>query len=160
MNHGHLLRRRPLLRLLGAAAALAGTGLHAAETQLPAAPSLGEALAGALAHGQPLVVMASLPGCPYCAMVRDRHLRPALAQGLPVVQVNFGDGHALRDLDGTATTDGQWIAAHAITAAPTVLFFGPGGRETAERLVGFASADFYGAYLEQRIATARAAIPH
>jgi hypothetical protein len=41
--------------------------------------------------------------------------------------------------------------------APTVLFMGPEG-EIAERLVGYGSPDFYGAYLEQRIAQAHASI--
>jgi hypothetical protein len=41
-----------------------------------------------------------------------------------------------------------------VDVAPTVLFFGRTGREVAPRLVG-ASRDFYGAYLEQRLETAR-----
>ncbi|MFM8547565.1 MAG: thioredoxin fold domain-containing protein, partial [Betaproteobacteria bacterium] len=44
-----------------------------------------------------------------------------------------------------------------IRLAPTVLFLGPQG-EIAERLVGYGSPDFYGAYLEQRIAQSRAAL--
>ena len=42
--------------------------------------------------------------------------------------------------------------------APTVLFFGRGGTEIAKRMVGGMLADFYGAYLDQRIATARKAL--
>jgi len=38
---------------------------------------------------------------------------------------------------------------------PTVLFFGPDGRELAERLVGIAVPDFYGEYLEARLVEAR-----
>jgi hypothetical protein len=41
--------------------------------------------------------------------------------------------------------------------SPTVVFLGPRG-ELAERLVGYPSADFYNAYLDDRIARARAAI--
>lgn len=43
--------------------------------------------------------------------------------------------------------------------APTVLLLGPSGRELAERLVGAGVPDFYGAYLEQRLATARCSLP-
>jgi hypothetical protein len=39
--------------------------------------------------------------------------------------------------------------------APTVAFLGPDG-ELAERLLGYQSADFYGAYLDDRIAEAAA----
>ncbi|MEY3707473.1 MAG: hypothetical protein RL585_2030, partial [Pseudomonadota bacterium] len=40
------------------------------------------------------------------------------------------------------------------TMVPTVLFLGPQG-EIAERLIGYGSRDFYGAYLNERIASAR-----
>ena len=40
--------------------------------------------------------------------------------------------------------------------APTVVFLAPDGTELAERLIGYPSADFYGAYLEQRLEQARA----
>ena len=46
-------------------------------------------------------------------------------------------------------------AALGIRLAPTVVFLGPDGSELAERLVGYSSPDFYGAYLEQRIEQAR-----
>ena len=46
---------------------------------------------------------------------------------------------------------------HKVRLAPTVLFIGPQG-ELAERLVGYGSPDFFGAYLEQRISQSRAAL--
>jgi hypothetical protein len=36
-----------------------------------------------------------------------------------------------------------------------VLFFGKGGSEVAQRLVGASIPDFYGAYLEERLRQAR-----
>jgi len=39
-----------------------------------------------------------------------------------------------------------------------VLFLGPNGQEIAERLVGLGSNDFYGAHLDERLATARKAL--
>lgn len=41
---------------------------------------------------------------------------------------------------------------------PTVLFLGRQGQELAERLVGVAVQDFDGAYLDERLATARQAL--
>lgn len=41
-----------------------------------------------------------------------------------------------------------------IRVAPTVVFLANGGGEVAERLVGYNSPDFYGAYLDRRIASA------
>lgn len=40
-------------------------------------------------------------------------------------------------------------------AAPTLLFLGADGREVAARLQGASIPDFYGAYLEERLQTAR-----
>ena len=51
----------------------------------------------------------------------------------------------------------ELAASLGIRVAPTVAFFGPAG-ELAKRLVGYQSADFYGAYLEDRITAASAAI--
>jgi hypothetical protein len=42
-----------------------------------------------------------------------------------------------------------------IAITPTLLFFGPGGREVAERMEGAYQPDFYGPYLEDRLAQAR-----
>lgn len=132
-----------------------GTHVHA---QLPAAHSLPEELAAALRRGQPLVVMASLDGCPHCRIVREQHLLPLHAQGLPVVQVDWRSARALRDFNGTMTTHDQMIRRWGVSVAPTLLFFGPGGREVAERMAGSYLPDFYGAYLDGRLEIARRAV--
>ena len=61
----------------------------------------------------------------------------------------------LRDADGTMTTAKQWARAHNISVAPTVLFLDRNGRNLASPLRGL-QPDFYGAYLEQAVDTARA----
>jgi len=47
------------------------------------------------------------------------------------------------------------VAGWKARFTPTVLFFGPDGRELAERLVGVAVPDFYGDYLSARLSEAR-----
>jgi hypothetical protein len=49
---------------------------------------------------------------------------------------------------------GVELQRYRITMVPTVLFLGPQG-EIAERLIGYGSRDFYGAYLNERIANAK-----
>ena len=58
-----------------------------------------------------------------------------------------------------ATGQRRWtfFTEGAVRLAPTVLFLGPEG-EVAERLIGYGSPDFFGAYLDQRLAQARAAL--
>ena len=132
---------------------------RAEEAKLPVAVALPEHLRLALQQGSPLVVMVSLPGCPFCKAVRESHLAPMQReQGLPVVQVDMMSHSLLRDFQGASLTHEQQIDAWGIRVAPTVLFFGRRGQEVAERLVGSYLPDFYGAYLEQRLETARKAL--
>ncbi|MDE2416499.1 MAG: hypothetical protein KGN32_01715 [Burkholderiales bacterium] len=131
----------------------------AAGAALPAPQSMADELARAIMVGQPLVVMVSLEGCPFCRVARDSYLGPLRRQeGVPVVQIDMRTSTTVRDFNRKAVTHDELARAWAIKVAPTVLFFGPGGKEVAERLVGGYIADFYGAYLDQRMQTARAAI--
>ena len=123
---------------------------------LPLAVSLPDELALALAAGSPLVVMASLEGCPFCKIVRESYLAPMRQeQRLPVVQVDMRSQRSVKNFSGMATTHEALIAAWRIEIAPTVLFLGRQGIEVAQRLVGGYIPDFYGAYLEQRLESAR-----
>ena len=125
---------------------------------LPNVESLPAALADALQRQQPLVVMVSLQGCPFCKVVRESYLYPLQQNGLSVVQVNMRDHRILTDWDGTSTTQDAWVRKLGITLAPTVLFFGAQGREVAARLKGAYLPDFYNAYLEEQLTVARRAI--
>ena len=126
---------------------------------LPSATDLPQALAQALAQGQPLVVMVSLDNCPYCRQVRQSHLGPLWRGGQVVVQIDMQHKETLIDWDGQTRSHGDWVKNRRISVAPTVLFFGPDGREVADRLEGASVPDFYGAYLDQRLAQARQRLP-
>ncbi len=146
---------------------IAGVGLvatsamraWAAGAVLPAPQSLSEELAKALEKGNPLVVMVSLEGCPFCRVARDSYLEPMRRQeGMPIFQIDMRSAHAVRDFAGAALTHDQLVHAWRVTIAPTVLFFGPRGKEIVARMEGGYIADFYGAYLDQRIEQARTLI--
>ena len=153
-------------------AALAGLALHigagmssslspawAQDSALPIPASLAEVAASAERLGQPLVLLVSLLGCPYCELVRRNYVLPARANGLPVWQINMHDKQLpLIDFDGQVSNAAAIIARAKIRLAPTVLFLNTRGQELAERLIGIASVDFYGAYLEERLAAARQAV--
>ncbi|MFZ9321087.1 MAG: thioredoxin fold domain-containing protein [Hylemonella sp.] len=133
---------------------------HAADLgRLPLAVSLQQELAQALAKGQPLVVMVSLDGCPFCKVVRENYLVPLREQeGVPIVQVDMRSALLMRDVRGQSLTHDAQVRQWRIRLAPTVLFFGRQGNELAERLVGAYLPDFYGAYLNDRLQQARAAL--
>lgn len=127
--------------------------------ELPLAHNLKDELASALAKGQPLVVMVSLEGCPFCKVARNNYLAPLHEQdGLPVAQVDMRTRTRVLDFRGNAVTHDDLARQWKIRIAPTVLFFGRNGTEVAERLVGGYIPDFYGAYLDQRLEQARASL--
>ena len=125
---------------------------------LPAARSLPDELAQALQRGQPLVVMVSLEGCPFCRIARQSHLSPLHREGGAIVQLDMRSAQAVRDFDGRMVTHDTLVQRWRIPIAPTLLFFGPGGREVAERMEGAYQPDFYGPYLDGRLEQGRAAI--
>ena len=146
--------------LLVAAGAVCASGLStAAPATLPTTASLPDELALALKKGSPLLVMISLEGCPFCKIARENYLAPLREQqGLHVVQVDMRNRQAIKDFKGASPTQDELIRSWSVKVAPTVLFFGRGGVEIAERLVGGYIPDFYGAYLDDRLRLARAAL--
>lgn len=126
----------------------------------PASPqlvplSLKDELAAALRLAQPLVVMVSLEGCPFCRVVREHHLLPLRQEGQPIVQIDMRSNARVLDFAGQSRSHDELVRAWNVVSAPTLLFLGKGAREVAPRLQGSSIPDFYGAYLEQRIHAAR-----
>ncbi len=154
--------RRQTLRALALAftAALAPGLVRAdATAKLPVPRSLAESLDAALRSGQPLVVMVSLEGCAFCKVARAHYLAPMQQrEGLPVVQLDMRTSTPVLDFQGASTTHDALVRQWGVRVAPTVLFFGAGGVEVAERLRGASIPDYYGAYLDQRLSVARAAL--
>lgn len=153
------LDRRQLVTLLAAGLALPAA-VFAKDSSLPVPVSLPQAAQSAAAKGEPLVLLISLPGCPFCELVRRSYLIPAAQEaGAQVWQLNITDRRTpLTAFDGQTTNAKAQAHAWQSTFTPTVLFLGPQGQTLAERLVGIAVPDFYGAYLDDRLATARQAL--
>ena len=125
---------------------------------LPPAHTLADELAAALRQGQPLVVMVSLEGCIFCKIARQSHLAPMHRQGQPIVQVDMRSAQTVMDFDGRQTTHDELARRWKVSITPTLLFFGPRGREVAERMEGAYQPDFYGPYLDDRLSRSRAAL--
>jgi thiol-disulfide isomerase/thioredoxin len=141
------------------AAGAAGAAAPAGDSPLPAPDSWRDALRRAGTDGRPLVVLFSTPGCPWCrALRRDvlHHLAAeAQARGVRVLELDLTDDRPFAD--GSGDSPASVARSLGARVSPTVVFAGPGG-ELAERLVGYPSPDFYNAYLDERIAQARARI--
>ena len=143
-----------MLSALGSKTLLAS----AAPAQLPPSVSLPDELEKALKSKDPLIVMVSLAGCPYCKMARESYLSPMQKQGFPIVQVDMRSELQVKGLTGQMQTHDQLVKQWRVSIAPTLVFFGPKGQELVERMEGGFLPDYYGAYLDERIAIARKAL--
>lgn len=147
-----------LFQSLCSVVAVAHSQVEAAPAQLPLAVSLPDELEKALKTKEPLIVMVSLAGCPYCRMARNSYLGPMQKQGFPIVQVDMRSEQPIKALNGQVQTHDQLVKQWRVSIAPTLLFFGPNGQEIVDRMEGGFLPDFYGAYLDERIAIARKAL--
>lgn len=113
----------------------------------------------AMERGQPLLLFFSLTGCAFCEALRADQLRHVHAQrerlGIRVIELRMDDDRPIPGLE-PARSPKQIAGVLRVRVSPTVVFL-DGEREVAERLVGYTSRDFYGAYLDAGIASARAA---
>jgi thioredoxin-related protein len=129
----------------------------AKDSHLPRPASLAQSAQAAAMKGEPLVVLVSLPGCPYCELVRRNYLIPMrLNDGLHAVQVDVTDRrNKVLDFAGQTSTGYALSRAWRTQVTPTVLFFDAQGTEIAPRIEGVAVVDFFGSYLEERLNSAR-----
>ena len=146
---------RSRLSAVLAVLALGSVPAARADTALPAAHDLRASVARAAARGEPLVLLFSLPDCPYCEVVRASTYRWLLRDGVPVEQLDMVAGYKLGGFDGRPTDGAVLAARYGVHLAPTVLFLGADGREIGERLVGAGVPDFYGAFVDRSLAQAR-----
>ena len=131
-----------------------------AKRHLEQPQSLKAAALRAQDKGLPLVVMTTLRGCPYCDLVRENYLYPMNASGqLVAVQIDILDaGNEVEFFDGRKLWPREISRIWKNRVAPTVYFVNAQGHEIAERLEGVAVPDFFGSYLEARVADGRKAI--
>jgi thioredoxin-related protein len=123
---------------------------------LPWPVDMRQAAASANTRGEPLVLMVSLPGCPWCELLRRNYLGPMQSEGVASFEFMINERtRSLADFKAQRVTPAAMSSALKITITPTLLFFNAQGNEIAPRIEGVASADFIGAILDERLATAR-----
>lgn len=147
--------RRQFLGLVTLAWTQVGIAQSVIPAVLPTPASLQTELTKASQQKQALIIMVSLEGCSFCRVARSSHLVPMQKSGAAIVQLDMRSAQNVLDFQGRVTTHDQLIKQWRISVAPTLLFFGPGGKEVAERMEGGYLPDFYGPYLEERLLKAR-----
>lgn len=137
------MKRRRACGMLLAFAASAAT---AAPAVAPLADWRFDSGEAARAH-RPLVLFFTLPGCRYCADVRQRYMLPLVRQGQLVREVEIGSATPVDGLPGTPTQDAV-ARKFGVRAAPTVILVDAQGRPLADPIIGGDVAGMYGGYLD------------
>lgn len=160
MRHGLATRVVAVVLLASAFCLMPFAPARAGETPLlPSASDLAADGAQAAARKQPVVILFSLPGCPYCEVVRRNYLIP-LVRDLPphlqpVIREVQLDGSAAFSGFGHERLTGQDLARHyGIRYAPTVVLLDRAGTILSAPIVGGDTAGLYGGYLDNAFAEA------
>ena len=109
--------------------------------------------------GTVTVVLFSQSGCDFCEEAREHYLKPLIAarpRRIVVAEVALDGTRRLLDWTSATLTEAEFARAHHARFAPTLMFFGARGAALAAPIVGL-SRDFFGGYLDQRIAIALSA---
>ena len=108
--------------------------------------------AQALQAGKPLVLMFSLPECPYCKVVRRNYLLPMIREAgndpPQIRELSMRGRQAIKDFDGTVTTPTAIANRYGVKVAPTLVFVNASGEMLTEPLVG-GDNQFFSVYLDR-----------
>ncbi len=139
-----------------AAVLMLGAALHSVlAADLPHAIDLERSAREAATEGKVLVVLYGTATCPWCAKVRRNYLAPLAGTGAAVfIEIDLEVAMPLKDFSGRATDHRTFARSQQVRIMPTVAMYGPKGEALAEPLISMSSEDFYGAYLEERLAIA------
>lgn len=130
---------------------------------LPVVSDLETAVKLAREQRAPVFVAFTLKHCPYCATARRDYWEPMNGSNtwrgkVVMVEIVLDGPPALRDFAGKRTTVREFAKRFAVRTAPTVIVFDTQGKSAAEAVIGLASGDFYGAYLDHAIEAGIAAV--
>ncbi len=141
------------------AAALGVTARVAGAAELPLARDLSAEARQAAVDGKVYVILFGAPDCSWCVKVRRNYLaplnKPTAELKILAREIDIESDERLTDFAGKSISHRAFARARGVRFTPVVVFFDARGDELAESILGMASEDFYGAYLEERLITAR-----
>lgn len=146
-----------MARLLVTILACVPMSLSAAQT-LPLAEDLFADAIAMKSDARPMLVLYSQAGCSWCEHAR-RYLAPMATatetrDRALYRQVDIDSDVPLVDFGGTRTTHKAFARARKVSLTPTVVVYGPDGKELSEAIVGMRLPDFYGQYVSNAIEAA------
>nr|WP_187148346.1 thioredoxin fold domain-containing protein [Janthinobacterium sp. Marseille] len=132
------------------------SGNAAADNKPIMVPMLSDLTADAVQaqrEDKPIILFFSLPGCPFCHVVRNNYLQPLLRDSKPkqrpvIREVDISSMQSLRNFDRTSGSPRSVAQRYKVIAAPTVIFVDSAGCMLAPPIVGGDIAGVYGGYLD------------
>lgn len=111
----------------------------------------------------PLLVAFRADYCGYCARLEREYLEPMVKSGnytnrILIRQFSIDKNEKIIDFNGDRISADDFSYRYKASITPTLIFLNAQGEEVAERLLGYNSPDFYGAYLENSIDAAYKAV--
>lgn len=126
------------------------------EAMLTVPQNLQREAAEAQSDHKPFLLMFSLPGCPYCKVVRRNYLMPLLRDAEPadrpvIREVHMTSRESLIGFDGKPTTPAALATRYGVQVAPTVIVVNADGVLLDDPIVGGDNNGFYSAYLDRAL---------
>jgi len=103
----------------------------------------------------PLLITFSTAECNYCDLLEEEFLEPMLLSGdyedRVLIRKLELDGDDVRGFDGKRLTPSAFARIYGVRVTPTMLFLDPNGKELSERMIGIATPELFGGYLDEAI---------
>ncbi len=127
---------------------------------VPLAQDLGKTGHQAEQRCAPVLLEFAAEYCHFCALLEREILAPTLldqdyASRVMMRKLMIDNSRALQDFDHHKTDAARIAGRYKVRVTPTVLFVDSHGKEIAKRLVGVASLDFYGGFLDAALHQSR-----
>jgi len=108
-----------------------------------------------------LMIEFSSETCPYCRKLEALFLLPMQRNAdyddkVLIRSISLDSYETVIDFDGNSVDTGEFAARYGVSLTPTLVFVDSRGVEVGDKLVGIWSEDFYGGFIDNRIAEARA----
>lgn len=129
------------------------------DDMLPVPQNLQREAAQAHSERKAFLLMFSLPGCPYCKVVRRNYLVPLVRDATPaerpvIREVQMTSRDSLIGFDGKPTTQSALATRYGVQVAPTVIAVNAEGELLVDPIVGGDNNGFYSAYLDRALEAA------
>lgn len=131
-----------------------------ADVQIPVASNLEITGATGKKMRAPVLLYFSDPECNYCIRLEEEVLKPMLRSGdyderVLLIKIDWHSPEVVKNFNGSGIEQRALSEHYKVKVTPSLIFVDPGGREIAQRILGFQSADFFWYYLDQSIEKSR-----